>query len=189
MLLGIVGLNGSGKDSVAHYLIKKHNFLHKDLGQEIRDELKRLGKDFLNRTEMINLGNEKRKEFGADYWAKRALENYSPESNFIITSVRNPSEAELIKSKRGFIIEVFAEQNVRYDRTILRVKNDSNAHGDVVSFDEFKKKEELELTSTDPSKQQLLACIKMASHRIDNNGSLEELSKKIDLLLEELMIV
>jgi adenylate kinase family enzyme len=39
MIVGIVGLNGSGKDTFADYIVKKYGFSHKDLGQEIRDEL------------------------------------------------------------------------------------------------------------------------------------------------------
>ncbi|MFA6268179.1 MAG: AAA family ATPase, partial [archaeon] len=73
MFLGIVGLNGSGKDTVAQYLVQKHNFVHEDFGQEIRDELKTLGKNYLDRIEMINLANERRAKFGHNYWAIRLL--------------------------------------------------------------------------------------------------------------------
>ncbi len=74
MLIGVVGFNGSGKGTVAEYLVKKHGFEHTDLGQEIRDELKNLGKNHLDRNEMIDLANERRKMYGANYWCKKAIE-------------------------------------------------------------------------------------------------------------------
>ena len=186
MLIGVVGLNGSGKDTLANYLVEKYSFSHEDFGQEIRDELKVLGKNHLDRNEMVALANERRTKFGADYWAKRLLAKHKPEENLVITSIRNPAEVELIKSKGAVIVEVFADIKTRYARTVERVKTDPNAHGDIVSFEDFKSKEERELASTDPAKQQLLKCIEQATQRMDNNGSIKELSKQVESLLLKL---
>ena len=122
---------------------------------------------------------------GFNYWCKRAIESLNSK-DLIITSIRNPSEVDEITSRGGNIIEVFADQKVRFDRTVERVKMDSKLHGDVQSFDEFKRKEAIELTSTDPAKQQLLKCISMAEYRLDNNGPLEEVYKQIEELLPKL---
>jgi len=186
LLVGVVGLNGSGKDTLAAYLKEKMGFAHKDLGQEIRDELKVLGKNHLDRNEMIALGNERRQKFGFDYWAKRAIDSLAPAKNIIITSVRNPTEVEYIKSKKGIILVPFADLDVRYKRTVERVKNDPSAHGDAGSFEDFKAKEEKELASTDPAKQQNLKCISMADYKLNNNGTQEDFYKEIDALLAKI---
>jgi len=186
MLIGVVGLNGSGKDTLAAYLKEKYAFAHEDFGQEIRDELKHLGKNHLDRNEMVLLANERRTKFGGDYWAKRLLAKHKPEENLVITSIRNPAEVELIKSKGAVIVEVFADIKTRYARTVERVKNDSTAHGDIVSFEDFKSKEERELASTNPAKQQLLKCISQATQRMDNNGSIKDLSKQVESFLVKL---
>ncbi|MDD4250586.1 MAG: AAA family ATPase [Candidatus ainarchaeum sp.] len=187
MLVGIVGLNGSGKDAVANILKEKYSFLHYDLGQTIRDELKKIGKNYLDRNEMIVLGNSRRKEFGSNYWVKLLLKDYSPQKKFVLTSIRNPLEAEEIISKNGIIIEVFCDVKTRFNRTVDRVKNNSNAHGDVISFEEFAVKEKVELESTDPTKQQLLKSISFAKYRINNNGSLKELEDQINIIAKELV--
>ncbi len=186
MLIGVVGLNGSGKDTVAKYLSEKYGFSHEDFGQEIRDELRVLGKNHLDRNEMIVLGNERRTKFGANYWAKRLLDKHPKDKNLVLTSIRNPSEVDEIKSRGGVIVEVFADIKTRYARTVARVKSDPNAHGDVTSFDDFKSKEERELSSTDPAKQQLLKCISFADFRLNNDGSIEELDKQIEEILNKL---
>jgi dephospho-CoA kinase len=181
MLIGVVGLNGSGKDTFAKYLVDELGFAHKDLGQEIRDELKVLGRNHLDRNEMIVLGNERRQKFGYNYWCKRAIESLPPK-NIIITSIRNPVEVDEIKSRGGVIVEVFADQRVRFDRTVVRVKSNLGLHGDAGSFEEFKEKEARELSNPDPSKQQLLKCISLADYRLDNNGSVAKLGKEISAL-------
>jgi dephospho-CoA kinase len=186
MLLGIVGLNGAGKDTVARYLVENYGFVHEDFGQEIRNELKVLGKNPLDRNEMVILGNERRTEFGADYWAVRLLKRHVGTKDLVLTSIRNPSEVEAIKGKGGVMVEVFADIKVRYERTVQRVKNDPNSHGDIASFEDFKAKEDRELTSSDPSKQQLLKCISSAEFRLDNNGLETELSPQINNLLKKL---
>ncbi len=186
MILGILGLNGSGKDTVADYMVKKYGFAHEDFGQEIRDELKVLGKNHLDRNEMVVLANERRAELGGDYWAKRLIAKHPNEENLVITSIRNPVEVAFLKSKGTVLVEVFTDIKTRYARTVERVKSDPNAHGDISSFEDFKAKEERELKSMDPAKQQLLVCIESAQYRLSNNGSLEELKEKIDVLMQKL---
>ncbi len=185
MLIGVAGLNGSGKDTVAEYLVEKHGFAHRDLGQEIRDELKELGKNSLDRNEMIELGNERRARLGFGYWCRKAIES-GKSKDLVITSIRNPAEVDEIRSRGGIIVEVFADQGTRFERTAARVRDKPGAHGDAISIGEFRAKEERELRSDDPAKQQLLKCISMAEYRLDNNGPFERLYAEIEDLLAEL---
>lgn len=180
MLIGVVGLNGSGKDSFAQHLVEEYNFAHIDLGEEVRSELKRLGCNHLDRNEMRELGDGRRKSFGYDYWAKKALEKYQSNLNFVITSLRHPAETELIVSKGGTIIEVFADLKTRFERTVARTKNSANEHGDVTSFEEFKFKQDRELQDPDPARMQITKCIALAQFRVDNNGSLSAFFSRID---------
>ena len=185
MLLGVVGLNGSGKDTVADYLVEKYDFVHYGCGQAVRDELKKLGKNQLDRNEMIDLAKKMRKENGNEYWPKFIFEKFQDSKNLIISSIRNPSEIDFIESKKGRLIRVDAEQELRFKRISNRANTDAFQHGET-SFDDFKEKENKELESEDPSKQQLLKCLERASIVIDNNGSLEEVYKKVDENMQKL---
>lgn len=185
MLIGIVGLHGAGKDTVAQYLVDNYDFVHKDLGQEIRNDLKVQGRDHLDRNEMVALGNEMREKFGFSYWCKRAIDSVQAK-DIVITSIRNPAEVEEIKSRGGTIVAVQANLDVRFQRTVARVKNSAELHGDIQSFDDFKAKEQRELESTNPANQQLLKCIKMTQYTIDNNGSIAQLDTDIRQLMQKL---
>jgi dephospho-CoA kinase len=186
MLLGIVGLNGSGKDTVADYLVEKYGFVHYGCGQAVRDELLRLGKNHLDRNEMIDHANKMRKEKGNDYWPKFIFEKFKDNERLIISSIRNPSEIDFIESKRGFLIRVDAEQKLRFSRISKRATDKPTQHGEV-DFDDFCKKEDRELASADPSKQQLTECLKRASIVLDNSGNLIELQRKVDESMQKLM--
>ena len=183
MLIGVVGLNGSGKDTFARYLVEKHGFVHRDLGKEVRDELERRGRNPQDRNEMIKVANEMRHNFGASYWCRKALEG-KEEKKLVITSLRNPSEIEEIKARGGVVVEVYADARVRFERTMKRIKIDPSSHGDVKSFESFLDMEKKELENADPAAQQLLKCISMAEYRIDNNGSMEQLDKEVEGILE-----
>jgi dephospho-CoA kinase len=183
MLFGVIGLNGSGKDTVADYLVEKYSFVHYGCGQAVRDELKKQGKDYLNRENMIDLANKMRKEKGNDYWAKYIFEKFFDSQDLIISSIRNPAEINFIKSKGGKLIRVDAEQKTRFERVSKRAE-DSSKHGSK-DFEEFKRLEKIELESSDPSKQQLLACLEKADYSVDNSSSLEELYPQIDSIIKK----
>lgn len=185
MLVGVVGLNGAGKDTLAHYLVSKYRFSHVDIGNEIRGELKREGRDAMDRNEMVELGNRMRHIYGPDYWCSRAIESMGSK-DMVVTSIRNPAEAEKIIERGGVLVEIHADRKTRFERTVLRVRSGNGSHGDVHSFEDFVAREERELKSADPANQQLLKCIGMAKYRIANDDTEDRLRMQIDALMEQL---
>ncbi len=187
ILIGIVGRNGSGKEEFAKYLVSKYGFIHRDIGQEIRNEIKALGRNYLDRGEMDLMGNGRRKLFGPNYWCKLILDSVHSSDRVAISSIRNVAEVDELVSRGGVLVEVFADARTRYDRTLERVKSDPQAHGDVQSFEYFQEREKGQFnTDGDPSKMQLLECIAMATYRINNNGSIAALHDQADKLIESL---
>ncbi len=188
LLVGVVGLNGSGKDTLASYLVGNHGFVHVDLGEEIRSELKKMGRNYLDREEMRFLGNKMRESEGNDYWIRKPLKLLDKNPRVVITSLRNPAEVLALKSLGGVVVEPFADIKKRYANTVNRVKNNPNEHGDVASFEEFKAKEDMELSDPGLFKQQNLDCIKMADYRVDNNSTLENFLKNIEEVFNKIEV-
>jgi len=102
-------------------------------------------------------------------------------ANFVVDSIRSPFEAkELMKNKDFVLVGIDAPIEVRFKRLLER-----NRLGDAKTLDEFKEQEQRENLKADTN-QQLNTTLALSKETIINDGTLEELHKKIDDLLEEL---
>lgn len=183
MILGVTGHLASGKDSVGE-ILKEKGFFHISLSDFIREEAKkRKLKD--TRENLINLGNELRKKHGHGILARMAIQRMEWDKSYVVTSVRNPVEVEILRTKSNFaLININASQKARWNRMEKRRQKEQR-NDDLATFEEFKAREAQEAESADPAKQQVNTVISMADIIINNEGTLEELKKKIDKLLKE----
>lgn len=178
-IIGITGTLGAGKGTIVDFLISKKRFKHYSVSGYLKEELLKRGLE-INRTNLQNIGNELREQFGPEFITqelfKKAKEN---KSDAIIESVRNPKEAEFIKENRGIMLAITANQKTRYDRIKTR-----GSEKDSVTFEEFQKQEEREMQSSDPNAQNLPKCIEMSDFIINNDGSIENLYEQIEKIIK-----
>ena len=115
MILGVTGLYASGKDTVAE-LLKEKGFFHYSLSDFIREEAKkRKVKD--TRENLMKRGNELRQKHGYGILARWALQKMEWDKNYVVTSVRNPVEVEVLRTKTNFaLINVCAPEKIRWQR-------------------------------------------------------------------------
>jgi len=180
MIIGVTGNYASGKDTVAE-ILQELGFKHISFSDMIRHEVSRRGEE-ITRDKLIEVGNELREKFGAEVLAKRALEQVG-ESNYVFTSIRNPSEVELLQKRKDFVlIRVTAPDEVRLQRIIER-----NREHDPKTRQELQEKE-AEENSKDPNAQQLNTVNAMATHELVNDTTLEELRERIKDLLTSINI-
>ncbi|MEK7154454.1 MAG: AAA family ATPase [Patescibacteria group bacterium] len=181
MIIGITGSYGSGKDAIAEYLQKK-GFSRYSCSDIIREECAKRGLE-TTRDNLIGAGNELREKFGNDYLAREILKKIKDgkSENSVVVSIRHPGEVEILKSDPSFkMISVDAPLEMRYARTQDR---NQNRPEDNDSLEKFKENEEKEKTGTG-SGQQLNLVAKMADDIIINDGSFEDLHKKIEEILK-----
>ena len=179
MILGVTGLNCAGKDTVAEILMQK-GFYHYSLSDALREALRKQGKE-VTREKLINLGNQLRQTHGSGILAEMALQDMKPDKNYVITSIRNPGEVEVLRKRKDFmLISVDAPSTVRFDRYKVRGRKD-----DVVmaTLGQFKEHEQREMSS-DPTSQQLHKSVKMADFILVNDKNVEVLSEKVNKVLE-----
>jgi dephospho-CoA kinase len=178
LVFGLTGPNASGKGEVSKYLIKK-GYKYYSLSDIVRQETKKL-KLKPTRENYIYVGNLLRKKYGPSILAKRIMKRLDKDAA-VIDSIRNPYEIkELNKLDNFILIGIRAPRKLRFMRILER-----NRTGDSKTYKEFidnEKKENIDNCSTN---QQLRLCMKYADVIINNNGSLEELYKKIDKILEK----
>ncbi|MFP4403327.1 MAG: AAA family ATPase [Nanoarchaeota archaeon] len=177
-IFGLTGLNASGKSTLGKHLENK-GFAFISLSDFLRKELdnKNIEK---TRDNLINIGNELRNKHGSGVLGLKAREYInSLDNNFVIDSIRNPSEIlELQKLENFKLIFVKSDPKVRYDRAIKRNRNENFS-----TFEEFLAKEKLEM-SDNKNSQQLHKCIEMANITIENNETIDKFIEKIDELIE-----
>jgi len=173
-LIGLTGTNGSGKGEVASFFVKK-GYAYHSLSDIIREELRKQVQT-ITRDNLIRMGNLMREQFSPDILARLVMKKVK--GNAVIDSIRNPKEVEFLKKQVGFIlISVDAPVEIRYERVKKRGREESAS-----TLQEFMAKEAEEMTTKERG-QQLQACMKMADYTIQNDGTLQDLHKKLEEFL------
>jgi dCMP deaminase len=181
MIIGITGRNAAGKTEVCQYL-QHRGFEYHSLSDEIRDEVRARGLE-ATREVLIAVGNELRSRFGAGALAQRVLQRLGRERNYVVDSIRNPAEVEVLRNRKDFtLVAVEADPSVRFERGRLRARE-----GAAQTFEQFTQEEDQELVSADPAKQQLLATRRLADLVVNNDGTLADLHGQLDVVLPRLM--
>jgi dCMP deaminase len=181
MIIGLTGKNGAGKTAVLEYL-RSRGFEAYSLSDEIREEIRIRGQQ-VTREILIDVGNELREKFGPGILAMRVLRNLESNHNYVVDSIRNPSEVQVLKSRGDFtLLAVEADINIRFERSRHR-----DREGAAQTLQQFKEEETRELDSDNPANQQLHATRQKADLVVTNDGTLEDLHRQLDKLLSPLM--
>lgn len=178
MLIGVLGLKRSGKDTTSDYLVEKYNFKKLTFAEPLKNACKIL----FNFNEEQLYGSKKEEvdprwgvspriiyqylgtdifrnhiqtimpTIGNNFWVNLTIDNYKnlKNSNVVISDVRFENELNAIKQEGGIIIK------------IIRPSNENNDYH-----------------SSESSIQDL-----KGDYEIINDGSLEDLYKKIDIVFE-----
>ena len=180
MILGLSGLNGSGKGEVIRFL-EARSFRSLSLSDVIREELKARGLEE-TRERMIELGTELRQAGGPGALAERLAPLLESGHNYAIDSVRHPAEVEVLRARtRDFkLIWTAADDALRLERIRARGRS-----GDPTTLEALRNLEGRELGGSNPAAQQLLAVRDLADFTVENDGSLEALHESVQRVLEQ----
>lgn len=180
--IGITGTLGAGKGTIVDYLVQNKGFVHYSVRSFITEEIKRRNMP-VNRDSMTLVGNDLRAQHTPSYIVEQLYAQAQASGcNCIIESVRTPGEIAALRGKPNFFLfAVDADPKIRYERAVLR-----GSETDHVSYETFIANEQREMTSEDPNKQNLKVCIEQADFRFDNGGSIEDLHKQVEQVLQQI---
>lgn len=181
-IIGITGTLGAGKGTIVSYLVSTYGFTHYSVREFLIQQIRDKGLP-VNRDTMTQTANELRAAHGPEYIAEVLFDLASASGkSCIIESIRTTGEVNALKGKGGFtLFSVDADRRIRYDRIVLR-----GSETDRISYETFAANEERELTSTDPNKQNLSACMQLADFHFTNNGSFDDLYQQVDQVLRSI---
>jgi hypothetical protein len=211
MLIGICGLINSGKDTAADYLISEYNFKKDSFASTLKDILSVIFgwdrnmlegdteksrewrnkvdewwstqlniQDFTPRKAMQLIGTDCiRNHFNNNMWVLTLLKRFNRidlnKENIVITDCRFPSEINAIRQKGGIIIRIIRTLPVWYD-----IGKDAS----LGCPKSIKKCKELGIH---PSEYEHLS--ENENYTIYNDGTVEELKRKIDKIIKEISTV
>ena len=175
MIIGLSGTFASGKDTLAHHLVQKYNFLHISTGDMVR-AVAEADYGNIERPTLVKTANELREKRGPGVLAELALERYSllkdDYSGIVISGVRSLGEARTIKEQGGIIVFVDAPIKLRYER----IKDRRRSNEEELTFEAFKKSEEIESHKIhdDPAVQDISGVKELADMILLNSHDVDE---------------
>lgn len=146
-LFGVSGTNGSGKDSFGEILAAKHGYLFISVTDLLRDEAKKRGLP-IEREVLRNISAEWRRQHGLGVLIDMGVKSYEEkggDSNYrglVLSSLRNPGEADSVHAHDGKVVWTDADAKIRYDRIYSRQRTAE----DDKTFEQFKQEEQDEMS-------------------------------------------
>jgi dephospho-CoA kinase len=175
IVIGLTGPNASGKGEAAKFLAG-HGFAVRSLSDVVREEAARRGLE-PTRDNLIRVGVEIRSLEGPGALARRILAGLGPRA--VVDSIRNPGEVAVLRTLKHFLLlGIDAPQALRFERSLRRGRT-----GDGATLAEFARKEARENSTTEAG-QQLVATLALADALVRNDGTIDDLHRKVRDALE-----
>ena len=183
LVVGLVGPLGSGKTTVAEYLVSQGYFSLR-FSQPIDKEIEKRGAARTRQTQQ-DIGDEFRKKSGPDYISKLLIEEINldnKEEKFVVEGFRNPAEvAPFRKLKKFILVGLNADPIVRFERLAKR-----NQDRDPEHWEEFQRQEARDQGIGQPEHgQNVLGCLELADFIVDTDRPVEEVYNKIIEVIKE----
>jgi dephospho-CoA kinase len=173
-IIGLSGTNGSGKDTVAKFLVSKYGYVWGDATTMLGDELTRRGVSH-TRANKAQLSAEWRRESGMGVIVDKAVElcKATPGAKgLVVSSLRHPGEAERIHELGGTVVWVDSDPRVRYERIQNNAHHRGRAEEDNKTFEEFLAEEQAEMQHSGDEATLNMGGVKaLADVTIENDGN------------------
>jgi dephospho-CoA kinase len=180
-VIGVIGLNGSGKDEVVNYLNRRYGTPLISVGDIVREIAAREGVES-TRDNLDAITKKCFAQYGEGYFLKQVIEKIRRQADLWkdvgISGIRSPQDVNLVRQAFGkdfFLVHVFiSDDKVRFARIRRRSSQRDNA-----TLEEFIRQDQV-------SEQlfHIQEAIKMADYSISNDGTLEDLQREIEKLIK-----
>jgi len=178
IFLGLIGPIASGKGFAGKHIEKKYGFKRIVMGDLIR-AVARKKHVKPTREHLRKFQKEYTKKYGRDYFINLAIKKgkESGKKRIAIDGLRYPEQARVAKKNSAIIILFTANPEIRFKREKERGRT-----GAPQTFQEFKKQEAKEWKIFHFKKT-----IEYADYIINNDGTPQELYKKVDALMMKIL--
>jgi dephospho-CoA kinase len=174
-IIGAIGENGSGKDEILKYLKTKYNIPFIGTGDMVREIARKEGIE-PTRANLGDLSSRYFRQFGNGYFVKLAAGQIIKNRWEIagISGIRSFDDVTILKKMlcKDFILVnvIVSDQKERYQRMLNR-----RSTRDPDTYEKF-----LQLDANEERIFKIKKAAELASFRITNDGSLDDLHKNIE---------
>jgi dephospho-CoA kinase len=183
-VIGVAGLNGSGKDEVLKYLKQKYNIPFISVGDIVR-EIAASAKLPLTRENLDKVTSEYFQKYGQGYFLKLVVDKIKAQGLPVygISGVRSPEDVAILKEafKSDFLlIEVYiSDPKVRFARIAAR-----GSQRDQLTYEQFLQQDE------DSQKLfKIKDTLRLADISLSNDGTLTDLHDTIEHMVQDKHLV
>jgi len=181
-IIGVCGRIGSGKDEFCNRLVKKYGFVKLIMSDRVNEELEKRGLP-ISRENQQRVSLEYKKKYGKEgkgEWARRTVEfaQKNKLEKIVVSGVRDSQELEVFKKHDFTLILVTASPETRFKRLVAR-----GSRKDIPDVEALKTQEKGEARVFDIYDK----FEQVSDSVIKNEGTLEELYRKTDELMEKLL--
>lgn len=188
MLIGLVGLIGSGKDTVATRLVEKHGFKKDSFAKSLKDATANIfGWDRVLLEGQTKESREWREQ-PDEFWSERFGKSVTPRwvLQYFGTEVCRGSMLDSLWVD-SLVARYHGDKTVISDtRFVNEIKTIREQKGQIVLIKrgDVPSREEMQASGAHQSEWDWIGC--KFDHIIDNNGTLEQLNNQVDLLIDQL---
>src|SRR6266404_7227266 len=147
-IIGIGGTNGSGKDTLAQFLVERNGYLFVSVSDILRQEVISLDLP-VERENTRKVSAQMRRQHGRGVLVDMAVKQYQglePRApGLVIASLRNPGEADRIHEHGGRVVWIDADPRIRHTRIESRLRSLE----DHKTFEQFLAEEHAEMDHHD----------------------------------------
>lgn len=191
-LIGVAGTNGSGKDLLGALLAKHYSFWFISVTELLRDECRKRNLP-VERENLRAISAEWRRKQGLGVLVDKAIDAFAALPNkesyagVVMSSFRNPAEADRMHELGGMVMWVDAEPRIRYERIQANAAHRGRAEEDTKTFEQFLAEEAAEMkppVGADAAELNMAAVKDRADVVLQNNGdSVEAFRHDIEVAL------
>ena len=149
-IIALSGTNGAGKDAIGELLAERHNYFFFSLTELLRIDLR--SKNLPVTRENTRMTSESwRRQYGLGVLVDRSLQTFEEAgglkkyAGFVMSSLRNPVEADRVHEVGGGVLWIDADPQVRYNRIQANAASRGRAGEDDRTFEQFLKDQEDEM--------------------------------------------
>jgi len=180
MIIGFTGRIAAGKETLKDFFMSE-GFDYFTLSDILKEEMEREGIP-ITRNNLQDYGDMLRKKNGTGVLMEIFLKKIDKNKDHIIDGIRNPGEVIELRKHKSFLIAVDAPVKLRFERVLRRGKL-----SDPKTWEEFLKVDARDFYDKEnPDGQQVGKCMEMADFIIMNDGTVENIIKKIEDVWKEI---